>query len=622
MSSKLFENARQVSTGDVNIDNSRIINNHISDIPVNWKELLELLLRHTTTEATHESVTYSYTPSCLPGTRTIIINHIEEFIAQAGGPNCLRLAWLSGPAGAGKTCIQRSVAQECLAGTILGGTFFFGRDSGRDSADGLVATLAHQFCSAIPGFREAVLRSIALDLSIFSKSLLVQLQRLIFDPLEDIGESQEWIQPKAVIVDGLDECRDTAQRKQVIRVLHALTQHSTFPFCVVVSSRPELDILTTFAEEPIWSNMKRFRLHGYASDEDILFYLVDEFSRIRRTHPAGHILPASWPAQEVLEMLVKMASGQFIFVSTIINYVGNGKGHPNILLTNILDAISTPKRPMAALPNPFADLDALYTQILSVSGINRTHLRLVLHAIPEIWRIVETNSLLTESGGLDLGPSPLMLDTFFGLLPGTTNIILSQLPALIHVPNQHQTDTHGAAYIRFYHKSMEDYLKAPGRSGDLFQSEGDTVAQFTIAAIQNLQRWSHTLDSPSRDSGATFGALYLCLRFTWAHVPTRYDLPKSELEAATDAKLKNILRFDFTILLGWIFLFGRRLWSQPKDMLNHLKPHSSTLVGLRNRWFQPIAKGVEILHTCDVIDQPIALPTSRLALEDEVSTDV
>ncbi|RXW16117.1 hypothetical protein EST38_g9729 [Candolleomyces aberdarensis] len=541
-----------------------------------------------------------------------IINDIKEFIARAGEPGCLRLAWISGPAGAGKTCIQRSVAEECLAGTILGGSFFFGRDSGRDIADGLIATLAHQFCSAVPGFREAVLRKIALDISIFSKSLLVQLQRLIFDPLEDIGEPHEWIQPKVVIVDGLDECRDTAQRKQAIHLLHALTQHSTFPFCVIVSSRPELDILTTFAEEPVQPDMRRFLLYRYDSDEDILFYLVEEFLRIRKTHPAGHTLPATWPTREVLEMLVKMASGQFIFISTIVNYVGNGNRHPGTLLTNVLSAISTPKRPVAALPSPFADLDALYTQILSVSSIDRLLLRLVLHAIPEIWRIVETNSLLTESGGPELGPSPLMLDTFFGLLPGTTNIILSQLSALIHVPNQHQTETHGPAYIRFYHKSMEDYLKAPERSGDLFQSEGDTVAQFTIAAIQNLQRWSHTLGSPSGDCGAAFGALYLCLRFTWAHIPTQYDLTISELEAATDAKLENILRFDFTILLGWILLYGRRLWSQPNDMLNHLKPQNTSLKGLRNRWLRPISKGVKILHTCD----PIALP----APEDKVST--
>ncbi|RXW12063.1 hypothetical protein EST38_g13791 [Candolleomyces aberdarensis] len=609
MSSKLFENARQFSTGDVNIDNStsRIINYHISDIAANWKELLELLLRHTTTEATHESVTHLYTPRCHPGTRRTIINDIKEFIALASGPSRPRLAWFSGPAGAGKTCIQRSVAEECLAGTILGGSFFFGRDSGRDSADGLVATLAHQFCSAIPGFREAVLRNIALDISIFSKSLLVQLQHLIFDPLEDIGENQEWIQPKVVIVDGLDECRDTAQRKQVIYVLHALTQRSTFPFCVIVSSRPELDILTTFAEEPLWSNLKKFRLHGYASDDDILFYLVEEFSRIRKTHPAGHFLPANWPGRKLLRMLVGMASGQFIFVSTLINYVGNSKGHPSVLLNNVLMAVIN--APMA-LHNPFADLDALYTQILSVSGINRTLLRLILHAIPEIWRIVETNSLLTESEGPKLGPSPLMLDTFFELLPGTTNIILSQLAGLIHVPNHHQT--HGAGYIRFYHKSMEDYLKAPERSGDLFQSEGDTVAQFTIAAIQNLQRWSHTLGSPSRDCAATFGALYLCLRFTWAHIPTQYNLTISELEAATDAKLENILRFDFTILLKWILLFGRRLWSQPYDMLSHMKPQNTPLEGLRIRWLHPIAEGIQILHTCE----PIALP----APEDKVST--
>ncbi|KAJ2934126.1 hypothetical protein H1R20_g3017, partial [Candolleomyces eurysporus] len=518
------------------------------------------------------------------------MHDVMEFI-DTGEPS-RRLAWLSGPAGAGKTCIQRSIVEECLAGHILGGSFFFGSGFGRDNADGFIATIAHQLCYAVPGFREAVLRKISFDPSIFNKSLVFQNQHLILDPLEDVYNNREWIQPKVIIVDGLDECRDTAQRLQVIHLLRALMQHRTFPFCVIVSSRPEFDILTAFAEEPFSSITKKFLLHTYDSDPDILAYLVDEFARIRRTHPARGRLNEDWPSAQALETLVKMASGQFIFVSTVIRYVENRQKFPDLLLDQILKTASAREAPSKVPTNAFAELDALYTGIFRSRSVDRSQLRLVLHAIPEIWRIVETNSLLTESGDLelDLGPSPWMLDNFFGFIPGTTDIVLSQFHALVHTKG----------YICFYHKSMEDYLKTPERSGDLFQSEGDTAAQFVLASMKNLQRWSRTLRSPAVDKGAAFGALYLCVRFTWKQTPEKYDISTSKLAALTTVELAKMLHFDLTILLGWIFLYGRRLWPNPNDMLNHMKPQSAPLEGLQDRWLHPIAQSVKMLHTCEV----------------------
>jgi hypothetical protein len=190
-----------------------------------------------------------------------------------------------------------------------------------------------------------------------------------------------------------------------------------------------------------------------------------------------------------------------------------------------------------------------------------------------------------------------MLDAFFGST--LTDLVLPRLYALLHVPSN-GTGTWNTEYIHFYHKSMEDYLKTPHRSGDLFQTEADTVAHFVTASIQNLERWSLSLGSPSEDKSATFSVLYLCIRFGWGSLPTHVDGSTSRLESFTDVELVKVLNFDATILLGWIFLFGRFLWPNPTDMLAHMKPQSSPLEGIRDHWLDPIAEGVKLLHTCEV----------------------
>ncbi|KAJ2918193.1 hypothetical protein MD484_g2234, partial [Candolleomyces efflorescens] len=572
-------NASNFSTGDVSFNiqqNNNIKNYFRAD---SGKDPLELLLQRTTKETTHESVTYSYAPTCHPSTRGIIKTDIMDFIHDSGKPKYLRLV------------------EECLAGNILAGSFFFGRDFGRDNADGFVATIAHQLCNVVPGFREAILKKISFDPSIFDKSLFVQAQRLIFYSLQGVTDASSW-KPRVIIVDGLDECRDLGQRSQVISLLRTLTQHPIFPFCVIVSSRPEFDIYTAFAEKPLLSLTRKFLLHNYDSDEDLMTYLVEEFARIRRTHPAWRILNKNWPTKQALETLVRTASGQFIFVSTVIRYVESHFEIPDLLLDQVLKFVSAHEASQSITKNPFAELDTLYTEILQlqVPPTLAKHTRLILHAIPEIWRIVETNSLLTMSGDLKLGPSPGMLDAFFGST--LTELVLPRLYALLHVPNN-STGGLNTEYIHFYHKSMEDYLKTPHRSGDLFQSEADTVARFVTASFRNLERWSLSLGSPSEDKAATFSALYLCIRFGWNTLPPHDDGRTPRPEPSTEVELAKVLNFDPTILLGWIFLFGRFLWPNPNDMLTHMKPQSSPLEGIRDHWLDPIAEGVKLLHTCE-----------------------
>ena len=62
------------------------------------------------------------------------------------------IMWLYGAAGAGKSAIAQTIAELCEEYKILLASFFFFRaDSLRSNSKQLVATIAHQIATVIPG---------------------------------------------------------------------------------------------------------------------------------------------------------------------------------------------------------------------------------------------------------------------------------------------------------------------------------------------------------------------------------------------------------------------------------------------------------------------------------------
>ena len=63
-----------------------------------------------------------------------------------------------------------------------------------------------------------------------------------------------------------------------------------------------------------------------------------------------------WPGEGVIDLLVQRSSGQFIYATTVLKFVGSDFCSPKKQLALVL-------KPE---PTAFSDLDQLYTQILSV----------------------------------------------------------------------------------------------------------------------------------------------------------------------------------------------------------------------------------------------------------------
>ncbi|TEB40263.1 hypothetical protein FA13DRAFT_1586345, partial [Coprinellus micaceus] len=119
--------------------------------------------------------------------------------------------WLTRPAGAGKTAIMGSIADECHVRGWLAGSFFISVSMtkvDRCSKQYLMPTLAYHLLQLnVAGLRAAILASIEAHPSVFDKRLDQQVAILILAPIREVlktAATSTW--PKAILVDGVDEC--------------------------------------------------------------------------------------------------------------------------------------------------------------------------------------------------------------------------------------------------------------------------------------------------------------------------------------------------------------------------------------------------------------------------------
>ncbi|KAJ2922499.1 hypothetical protein H1R20_g14612, partial [Candolleomyces eurysporus] len=292
------------------------------------------LSEHCAVDATAESPSTSYAPTCHPETRKDVTHHIMSWIEDSSHPNATRIAWLSGPAGSGKSCIQRKVVDLCKGKGVYAASFFFSPRTPKTCCETwFVTTLAHQLTQTIPGLKPFMAAAVGNDETIFKKSLEVQIDKLIFDPLVRMKAQS---MPNVIVVDGLDECVEEKEQAHILRLVQRLAGHEHFPFCVLIASRPGHIIQTAFHSFPC---CRILRLEDYDADSDIRQFLKAEFSRLKSIHPCRAIIPPDWPLGKVIDILVKQASGQFLYASIVIQYLENTWRSPLVELEKIFDYV-------------------------------------------------------------------------------------------------------------------------------------------------------------------------------------------------------------------------------------------------------------------------------------------
>lgn len=385
--------------------------------------------------------------------------------------------WMYGPAGTGKSSIAQTIANLLHKDGKVAGSFFFSRTvANRNTSTPLIASIAYQLTIAIPNVRQLVAEAIERDHAIFSRSLEAQLDSLVMQPLSKLSDERklQGMNSGLIIIDGLDECGEPESQRHVLMVLFSALQKSPhFPLFFLIASRPEHEIRTFFNRSAVNYLSRRLVLDDkYKPDEDIAIFLRSRFDDIRQDHPSGESLPSTWPSEKDFERLVRKASGQFIYVSTVLKFVESASNWPPEML-EIIFGLASPEN-----NTPFSELDALYSYIFS--------------SVKNIKRVTETLAFILFKGS-QVNAGLHLIEDFLSLRRGEMQIVLKDLHSIIFVPSPKQ----GSQSLRLFHASLGDFLLDRTRSGSFFIDAAEAHSWLTRYCIKNVLTLSSLSDFPA-----------------------------------------------------------------------------------------------------------------------------
>lgn len=334
----------------------------------------------------------------------------------------------------------------------------------------LFSTLAYQLATHFPTIRPLVNDALYSDPALPTKSLDIQFQTLIIDPL---SRAENWpTHTPTIIIDGLDECIDSNTQIAILNLVSLSVVEHRIPLRFLIASRSEYWIQDRFKSSPLLTSTRTLSLYDDKdANKDIEKYLVDQFAQIQKKHE--HIMSSveqPWPPAHVIRRFVEEASGQFIYASTVVKFVGfcsdycDPREQLSILLT------SGPHRAAA-----FSDLDILYKTILSqLPHQRRPVLRMVL-------------------GVILLGIDVKALEIFLGVDTGEISLVLGALSPLINIEPDHELHDEktvkilGSSLIqkgriRFCHLSIQEFLEDNSRSGH-FSVDADQIAKKIMESL-------------------------------------------------------------------------------------------------------------------------------------------
>jgi NACHT domain len=181
---------------------------------------------------------------CLAGTRVAFLDFIINWVND---PNSERGLILFGQAGTGKSTIAHEIARLFHGTHRLTMSFIFsGREQSERKAYLLFTTLAHHLANRYPSFKLALGKVIKdnVDLRGGARDYGTLFESLILEPLKDL----HIVGPILVVIDALDESGDTTSQIGLHSFLAKNLIRLPSNFRVVITSRPEHDIMFALVE--------------------------------------------------------------------------------------------------------------------------------------------------------------------------------------------------------------------------------------------------------------------------------------------------------------------------------------------------------------------------------------
>ncbi|KDN36607.1 hypothetical protein RSAG8_10710, partial [Rhizoctonia solani AG-8 WAC10335] len=440
MGQRLFE---AKDTSEEILECYRRINGHVERLMLNANMSILKAINELTTEARLKGIApatsaiYDSTESddikrggCTPGTRQPQIDLLLEWTHD---PESGRTCWMNGMAGTGKTTIVYSVCSALERASALGASFFCSRVIPEcRQVKHIIPTIAYQLARYSLPYRLALDIILELNPDARTRSLKIQYQKLIVEPLVEVRGSlpTDFI----IVIDALDECENEESLGQVLDLL--LSPTIALPIRFLVSSRPEPEINRRMAHRVRAQDGTQLVLHDLNADavkSDIETYLRHELEHVPLTN-------SQWSG------LVARCGMLFIYASTACRLVKQGHEMKtmNEALSIIVGSVSTPAR------EDEHAIDELYSMILTaafnksrISQANRRRMKELLEtvicAVEPMTRVALANVLRLEGSE-------------------QVNALLQPLRSVLNVT--------ATGLVTTLHASFLDFMFSPGRSAD------------------------------------------------------------------------------------------------------------------------------------------------------------
>jgi hypothetical protein len=373
---------------------------------------------------------------------------LRQITAWADDPQGKCIFWLNGMAGTGKSTISRTVAQLFDERKELGASFFFKRGEGdRGHAALFCTTVANQLIHKLPCLAPHVRSAIEADPAITGKTMRDQFEKLLLQPLVKMAVDPQNPLKVLVVVDALDECDREEDVRVIISLMSQLKDLKSVCLKFFTTSRPELPIRLGFGDiRGRYEDLTLQQIPEPIIEHDISMFIHDQLSRIRDEHnktvPRYRKLPADWPSQTKIEVLVKMAIPLFIFAATACRFINErryGEGGPDERLAKVLEYQAWGQKD---------DLDATYLPVLDqlLVGITDSAKDGVVKEFRDI------------VGSIIILASPLSTAALARLIQVPKRVIddrLDLLHSVLSIPSELDTP------VRLLHLSFRDFLLDP-----------------------------------------------------------------------------------------------------------------------------------------------------------------
>ncbi|KAF9529399.1 hypothetical protein CPB83DRAFT_264240 [Crepidotus variabilis] len=486
-----------------------------------WNHASSILAHHKKSNVTFDNNGPDNLIECQDGTRVDMLDKLIDWVTSRRR----RLGWMTGPAGAGKTAISRTLCKKLRAMQIEPLSFFLFKASGRNSLAPLIPAFISQLVTLFPSIRLEIADIFDKDSDICGKSFATQFEVLFIPILQRISSTSSVDSPPILfVIDGLDEGEDTGNDVNIILQLiihHLPNLQKQVKF--LISSRQERKIQEHFDANchmvhhvVVPSSMHDIRI--------ILRHGLDKIHRRRQD------LPPTWPTNEDFEQLVEHSSGYPIHAKVVLEYMSTGGIPPAAALRDVLLWASRGSEDpmMGGLESLFygilsaaqaknhlvcevLELVVIYTEchfawpssimismvadILSSSNRyrisqldQRQRLDLIMPALHNLRSLVSFDTLKPPSYGSlydddkddqsDDGERDTTKKRF-----SSPNVILGDDPLTL----QNLTGGSKRMTLQFYHKSLSDFLLSKGVSKELFVDIQAALKKTILRCIRLLK---------------------------------------------------------------------------------------------------------------------------------------